>query len=189
MAMTRFPKLIVLLALLLPACAQSQSPISVETSSDVPQNAVPQNAPCVDQPRSLAELVASFRQGKLPLAPQMTGTWVEIGDVWDDASENSLNCSGIRRGSKFEFVMIADGYSVALHAIGMMPPLNVKMRLDHKGSVEFPVNFGADEGPDSNRCRLTNPDTLVCLVAAYRAEEFKKMKVQAREIYEATQVN
>lgn len=187
--MTLSPKLIVLLALLLPACAQSQNPVSVETSSDIPQNALPQNAPCVDQPRSLAELTASFQQGKLPLVSQMTGTWVEIGDVWDDALENSLNCSGIRRGSKFEFVMIVDGYSVALHAIGMMPPLNVKMRLDHKGSVEFPVNFGADEGPDSNRCRLTNPDTLVCLVAAYRAEEFKKMKVQAREIYEATQVN
>jgi hypothetical protein len=119
----------------------------------------------------------------------MTGTWVEIGDEWRTASENSLNCSGIRRGSKFEFVLVADGYSVALHAIGMMPPLNVKLRLDDKGSVEFPVNFGADEGPDSNRCRLTKRGTLVCLVAAYRAEEFKKMEVQAPEIYEASQVN
>jgi hypothetical protein len=36
---------------------------------------------------------------------------------------NSLNCSGIRRGGKFEFVIVAHGYSVALHAIGMMPPL------------------------------------------------------------------
>ena len=134
-------------------------------------------------------MTASFRQSKLPLVSQMTGTWVEIGDVWNDASENSLNCSGIRRGSKFEFVMIADGYSVELHAVGMMPPVNLKMRLDHKGNVEVPVNFGADEGPDSNRCRLTNRDTLVCLVAAYRGEEFKKLKVQSREIYEVAPIN
>jgi hypothetical protein len=119
----------------------------------------------------------------------MTGFWVEIGDVWHDATETSLNCLGIRRGSKFEFVLVADGYSIALHAIGMMPPLNVKARLDNKGSIAFPVNFGADEGADSNRCRLTNRDTLVCLVAAYRAEEFKRMEVPAREIYEVTQVN
>jgi hypothetical protein len=187
--MIRFPKLIVLLALLLPACAQSQTPVSGETSSEVPQSSTPQNAPCVDQPRSLLGLTVSFQQGAVPPASQMTGTWVEIGDLWHDASENSLNCSGIRRGSKFEFVLVVDGYSIALHAIGMMPPLNVKARLDHKGSIVFPVNFGADEGADSDRCRLTSRGTLVCLVAAYRAEEFKKMEVQAREIYEVAQVN
>ncbi len=187
--MVRFQKLIVFLAFALQASAQSQNPASAETSSNVPQNSIHQNAPCADQPRSLAELRASFRRGRLPLASQMTGTWVEIGDVWDDVSENSLNCSGIRRGSKFEFVLVADGYSVTPHAIGMMPPLNVRIRLDHQGSVEFPMNFGADEGSEANRCRLTNRGTLVCLVAAYRAEEFKKMEVQAREIYEWTPVN
>jgi hypothetical protein len=187
--MIRFPKLIALLTVLLPACAQSQSSTPTETSSEVPQNSIRQNVSCVDQPRSLAELTATFQHGTLPLASQMTGTWVEIGDVWHDASENSLNCSGIRRGSKFEFALVADGYSIALHAIGMMLPLNVKARLDNKGSIAFPVNFGADGGADSNRCRLTNRDTLVCLVAAYRAEEFKRMEVQAREIYEVTQVN
>lgn len=187
--MNRFEKLIALLAILLPACAQSQHSAPIETSSEVPQNSIRQNVPCTDQPKSLTELTASFQHGTLPLASQMTGTWVEIGDVWHDESENSLNCSGIRRGIKFEFVLVADGYSIALHAIGMMPPLNVKARLDNKGSIAFPVNFGADEGADSNRCRLTDHDTLVCVVAAYRAEEFKKMEVKAREIYELTQVN
>ena len=183
--MARFQKLMVLLFFALPATAQSQNPVSVEAASEVPQNSILQNAPCNDQPRSFAKLTASFQQGKVPLASQITGTWVEIGDVWHTASENSLNCSGLRRGSKFEFVLVVDGYSVAPHAIGMMPPLNVKIQLNHKkGSVDFPVNFGADEGPDSNRCRLTNRGTLVCLVAEYRAEEFKKMEVQASEIYE-----
>src|SRR5258707_1319764 len=109
--MRRFHELIVLLVFVLPANAQSRS-ASAKASSAVPKNSISQNAPCIDQPRSLAELAASFQQGKLPLASQMTGTWVEIGDVWDVASEKSLNCSGIRRGSTFEFVLVADGYSV-----------------------------------------------------------------------------
>jgi hypothetical protein len=184
--MVRFRKLIIFLAFTLQASAQSQGPASAETSSDVPQNSIPQNAPCAGQPSSLAELRASFRLGRNPLASQMTGTWVEIGDVWNDVSEKSLNCSGIRRGSKFESVEVANGYSLELHAIGMMPPFNVRIRLDHRGSVEFPMNFGADEGSEANRCRLTSRGTLVCLVATYRAEEFKKMEVPAREIYEWT---
>lgn len=181
-AMARRFSPILLLALTLPIGVQ----LPAFSQDEIPRYATPQNAPCMDQPRSLAEMAASFRYGKLPLVSEMTGTWVEIGDVWSHG-KNSLNCSGIRRGSKFEFVIVADGYSVALHAIGMMPPLNVKIGRDNEGSVAFPVNFGADEGPDHNRCRLTDRGTLVCLVAEYRGEEFKRMKVQTDEIYETTQ--
>jgi hypothetical protein len=176
--MIRFPKLIVFLVFLLSAFAQSQSPISVERSSDVPQNAVPQNAPCVDQPRSLAELATSFRHGKLPLVSQRTGTWVEIGDVSDDASENSLNCSGIRRDSKFEFVLVANRYSVELHAIGVNIPQRVTMEPDRNGSIEFrEVDFGGEGTLDNYRCRITNRGTLACLLGQYNGVEFKKMAV------------
>jgi len=115
---------------------------------------------------------------------------VEIGEVYNDpSSQNSLNCSGVKRASKFEFVLVAVGYSVELHAIGMTYPQKVMMRPDHKGSVEFPVDFGADEGPETYRCRLTTRGTLACLVDAYRGSEFKRMKVDAGQLYEVSGVN
>jgi hypothetical protein len=129
--MVRLFSPIVALTLVLSVCAQ----VSTSPSEKVPRNATPQNTPCVDQPKSLVELVASFNQGRFPLASQLTGTWVEIGDVSEYPGNQyqttphptifrSLNCSGEKRGNKFEFVLVANGYSVELHAIGMTYPEN-----------------------------------------------------------------
>jgi hypothetical protein len=168
------------------SAAKVQSPVSAGTSSEeIPRYAIPQNAPCVGQPKSHRELAASFTQGRIPLPSEITGTWVQIGDVYKDAAVgNSLNCSGIRRGGAFEFVLVADGYSVALHPIGSYSQKAI-MKPNHKGSVEFPVDFQADEGPETYTCRLTKRGTLAC-VDAYTGEEFKKMKVDAGLIYEGS---
>jgi hypothetical protein len=173
--------------------SDSQAPNSLPSdvsSEEVPQDSIPQNAPCVGQPSSRTELGKSFLQGRLPLASQITGTWVEIGDVANDPSpvHRSLNCSGVKRGSKFEFVLIASGYSVELHEVGMTYPQKVTMEPNRMGYVEFPVDLSADEGPDIYRCRLTKRGTLACLVHAYRGVEFKKMMVEKEQIYEVTQL-
>ena len=76
-----------------------------------------------------------------------------------------------------------------LHAIGMTYPQQVTVELDGKGSIAFPVDFAADEGPDSYRCRLTKTDTLVCMVGEYAAAEFKKRTVQPNDIYEVAPVD
>jgi hypothetical protein len=115
---------------------------------------------------------------------------VEIGDVDNDPSSHyaSLNCSGLKRGQKFEFVLVANGDSVELHAIGMTYPQKVTMEPDRKGSITFPVDFAADEGPETYRCRMTTRDTLACLVDAYSGAEFKKMTVELDKIYDVTEV-
>jgi len=98
--------------------------------------------------------------------------------VSDDASENSLNCSGIRRDSKFEFVLVANRYSVELHAIGINIPQRVTMEPDRNGSIEFrEVDFGGEGTLDNYRCRITNRGTLACLLGQYNGVEFKKMAV------------
>ena len=168
------------------SAAQVQNPVSAGTSSEeIPRYAIPQNGPCVGQPKSHRELAALFARGRVPLASEITGTWVQIGDVYkDSAVGNSLNCSGIRRGGAFEFVLVADGFSVALHPIGTYSQKAV-MKPNHKGSVEFPVDFEADEGPETYTCRLTKRGTLAC-VDADTGEEFKKTKVDAGLIYEGS---
>jgi hypothetical protein len=168
---------------------QAQNPVPDISSEEVPRDSVPQNVPCVGQPKSRRELAASFQQARFPLTSQITGTWVEIGDVSNDPSEPlSLNCSGVERGSKFEFALVASGYAVELHAIGMTYPQKVTMEPDHKGSVKFPVDFSADEGPDTYHCRLTKRGTLACLANAYSGVEFKKMTVQQGRTYDVTEV-
>jgi hypothetical protein len=172
--------------------AQAQKSVSNEISSDdVPIDDVPQNAPCAGQPKSIAELKALFQLGRLPLSSKMTGTWVEIGDLNDDPlSGVNLNCSGVMRGNKFEFVLVANGYSAGLHVMGMGRPQRITMERDRKGSITFPLDFGADEGPDTYRCRLTKQETLTCLLDAYSGSgvEFQKMTVEKAQIYDVTEL-
>jgi hypothetical protein len=132
-------------------------------------------------------LAVSFKQGQLPLAATMTGTWVEIGEVSDYPGDpfRSLNCSGEMRGRKLEFVLVADGYSAEIHAIGAGVQ-KVTMQPDHKGNVTFPFDEGADEGPDKYTCRLTRRKTLACLAGLYppySGIELKKMTVRPEQIY------
>jgi len=85
---------------------------------------------------------------------------------------------------KFEFVLVANGYSVELHAIGMTYAQKITMEPDHKGSVIFPVDFAADEGPDTYRCRLAERDTLACLSGPFSGMEFKRMTIKPEQIYD-----
>jgi hypothetical protein len=178
-----FPLIALLTSVVLTIVAQAQNPRSADSSSEeIPQYSGPANAPCVDQPRSRSELAASFQRGRFPQASQIDGTWVEIGLL--TRVYRSFDCSGEKRGSKFEFVLVAKGYSVELKGFGMTYPQKVTMEPDHKGSIEFQVDFAADEGPDTYRCRLTERDTLACLIDQRRAVEFKKMTVKPEQIWE-----
>jgi hypothetical protein len=162
-----------------------QSPAAQPSSTEIPRNSIPQNSPCADQPKSLKELTASFNKGRLPFATEVSGSWVAIGFVGDGWSANnpSLNCTGVKRGKKFEFVMVANRYSIELDAIGMTYPQTVTMEPDHRGSLQFPVDFAGDHLP-VYRCRLTQRQTLACLVAIYgQGVEFKKMPVEEDQIY------
>jgi hypothetical protein len=132
-------------------------------------------------------MAVSFQSGRLPLPAQLTGTWVEIGELSDYPMSppfRNLNCSGETRDGTFEFVLVADGYFAELHAMGTYAQ-KVTMRPDGKGAVEFDVDFAADEGPETYRCRLTKRGTLACLIGAYDGAEFKRMKVDKSQIYEA----
>jgi len=120
------------------------------------------------------------------LASEMTGTWVAIGNLSDPPGEvRSLNCSGEKRGKVFEFVLVTNGYSVELHAVGMISLQKVRIRPDSQGGVEFrEVDFGGDgETLDNYHCRLTNRGTLACLIGVVGVE-FKKMSIEKSQIYE-----
>jgi hypothetical protein len=153
-------------------------------SSEVPRNSTPQNFPCADQPRTLAELMASFNKGRLPLATEVSGSWVAIGFVGDSTTIPSLNCTGVKRGDKFEFVIVANRYSLELDAMGMTYFQTVIMKRDRRGSVQFPVDFAGDNVP-VYRCRFTRRQTLACLVNIYEGVEFKKMPVREDQIERA----
>lgn len=173
------------------ALGQAQSPASADgRSEEPPKYSVPQDAPCAGQPRSLSELAVAFRDGHLPSPSETTGDWVEIGDFSDRPTPwpkfRYLNCSGLMRRNKFDFVLVANGYSVELHVIDMYGPQTVAMEPDHEGSVEFPEVYFGGEGPTSNyRCRLTQRGTLACLWGRFAGTEFKRMAVEKTQIYQA----
>jgi hypothetical protein len=123
-------------------------------SNDLSTNAISQNSPCVDQPKSLKELTASFRKGRLPLPTEVSGSWVAIGFMGNGTDYPSLNCTGVRRGEKFEFAMVANQFSIELDAIGMSHAQTVKAKPDRGGRIEFPVDFDGDNLP-VYRCRVT----------------------------------
>jgi len=154
-------------------------------------DAVPQsNVPCSGQPTSRVELAAAFQQGRLPTAAEATGTWVEIGSLPDYPSSppyRSLDCSGVSRKGTFEFVLIANGYSVELHAVGMTHPQSTNFQSDKKESVTFLVDFSNDNESDKYRCRLTQRNTLACLSGQHSGLEFKKMIVVPSQVYNVPQ--
>lgn len=169
------------------AQAQSTAP-RVSSLGEEQGGYVAQNSPCADQPRSLKEMTASYEKGRRPLASEMTGSWVEIGDIHDGPVDFpiSLNCSGVTQQNKLEFVLIANGYSLELHAVGMAGPQTERMKPNDEGGVEFPeVYFGGEVYEEHHyRCRLTDRGTLVCLLGTSNGAEFKKMPVEKSRIFE-----
>jgi hypothetical protein len=147
-------------------------------------------SPCDGQPRTYRELVSEFKKGRLPLAAEMSGNWVEIGSISEDPEAISgLNCSGEKQAGKLEFVIVAQGYSVWLHAVGALDDHYAEMTPDGQGGVKFSSFSASDfggEGPpgEDYHCRLTKRETLVCLLGKSVAEELKKMAVEKDQIYQ-----
>jgi hypothetical protein len=149
------------------------------TVDDIPKNAIPQTSPCADQPQNVEALEASFKKGRLPKPDEMTGSWVAIGFVGDLLS---LNCDGVKRASRFEWVIVADGYAVGMDIIGTSHQKTTLKPIDG-GSLALRVDFGGDY-PPTYRCRLTERMTLACIFpgrgrsATPVGVEFKKMSTK-----------
>ena len=170
-----------LFALLASGCLP---PLGAQSSEEMPRNGIPQYSPCSDQPTSIRELMSSFAKGRVPSAAELTGTWVAIGWV---GSYVSLNCAGVKRGKKFEWVMLANGYSIEIDMIGSYSQ-KATSRVDRKGNLTLPVDFEGDELP-VYRCRLTRRKTLACLVGTLPSidgVEFKKMPAVEDEIFKGS---
>ena len=147
----------------------------VQTVNDIPKNAVPQNLPCSDQPRSMKELMAAFDKGRIPPPLEMTGSWVAIGFLGDGETP-SFNCNGVMRGPKFEWVIHANQYSIEMDIIGTTHQQRT-LKADNGGSLVLQVDFGGD-GIPPYKCRITDRKTLACILRARGGTvgvEFKKM--------------
>jgi hypothetical protein len=140
----------------------------------------PQNLPCTGQSKSLRELRQAFTKGRAPSPADMTGSWVAISSFDDNGGD--LNCTGLKRGPKFEEVMLAKGYSLEMHVIGTLDQ-SPTMTREANHSVTFRFDFGGDASPVF-RCRMTARKTLACLIDVYRqGAEFKRMPVQQNQIH------
>jgi hypothetical protein len=139
--------------------------------------------PCVGQPKSLKELKTAFNSGRFPSPSEVTGTWAAIGFVYSQPyQKNRLDCAGVKRGSIFEWAILANGFSIEIDAIGTYKQ-TTKFTPDSKGSVTFPMDFEGDAMP-IYRCRITDRGTLACLGSAYAdGVEFKPIPLREGERY------
>jgi hypothetical protein len=164
--------------------AQQLSPVAGQSSDEIPRDSVPQHSPCTDQPKSLKDLAQSFNKGRVPPAHDVTGTWVAIGFLGHYVS---LSCAGVKRGKKFEWVMLTNGYSVEIDMIGSYSQTTT-FKPDGKGNLALAVDFEGDDIP-VYRCRLTQRKTIACLVGTPPFEdgvEFKKVPVEENEIFKGS---
>jgi hypothetical protein len=155
------------------------APVSASGEQDgaVPRDSIPQYYPCPDQPKSFKELSDSFAVGRLPSASEVAGSWVLIGIWVHKDSRPDLNCNGITRGQKFEWVLVANGYAVAVDAIGTNHQTTT-FKPDG-GTLTFSIEFEGDFVP-TFRCRMTQRNTLACLGSPYyEGLEFKRMSVDS----------
>jgi hypothetical protein len=152
-----------------------------QAADDVPKHSIPQDSPCADQYKSLAQLKEAFDRGSMPTPKEITGSWVAIGDFLPFSQGRSVNCGGLRRGAKFEYVMFFTADSVEIHAIGAS--VQTAALKPTRGSLTFPFDNGGDANP-SFRCRVTKTGTLACLVEVYgQTVEFKRMPVSRETVW------
>src|SRR5579862_9846864 len=116
----RVALLVFVLSIPLVSISAQQAPSAIAPEGPLPREPIRQNSPCPNQPTSLGALTEAFNKGRIASAKELKGTWVEIGS-FDNATRphyRSLNCTGIKRGKKFEFAMIAEteDYVMELHA-------------------------------------------------------------------------
>ena len=144
---------------------------------DVPMHSVPQNLPCADQPKTIRQLTESFGKSRIPSPGEISGSWVAIGFLGETPS---FNCNGVTRGSRFEWVMFVNQYSVEIDMIGMNHHQKTTLKPDNRGSLAVPVEFGGDTVP-VYKCRLTQRNTLACMFrgpGGTSGVEFKKIPVK-----------
>jgi hypothetical protein len=169
--------LIVSLCFSVSATPQTAPPTSA--SDEIPRNSIRQNAPCPDQPKSLKELAESFTKGRTPSASEVSGTWVAIGFVGE---QSSLNCNGVVRNKTFEWVMVANQYSIEIDMIGTHLQ-TTSLTPDNRGSASLEVDFEGDSLP-VYRCRLTKRKTLACFLGEHAwttGVEFKKISIKGNQ--------
>jgi hypothetical protein len=153
-----------------------------QVSDEVPRDSIHQSFPCGNQARSFKGLMASFDKGRVPSPKGVSGTWVLVGLWLYKNSEPDLNCKGLNRGRKLEWVIIAKGYSIEFDSIGDEPQIT-SLKPDQQGNLTFSVGFGG-EGSPVFRCRRTVSDSLVCFGSTYyQGAEFKKIPVIEDQIY------
>jgi hypothetical protein len=174
--------------------AQQRAPSEAGSQEAVPTNPIPQGSPCTYQPRSLRGLSASFSKGRAPSTEELKGTWVEIGNFNnglqppDDEVRphfRSLNCTGIMRGNKFEFVMIGVSYAyvMEIHEYGSSGAGRMRLEPNHRGSVEFSFCSDGDCSAEvPYPCRLTHRGTLA-RVGGDSGAEFRKMNVADSQLF------
>jgi hypothetical protein len=126
--------------------------------------------------------MTSFDKGRVPSPKEVSGTWVLVGLWLYKSSQPDLSCKGLNRGSKLEWVIVADGYSMEFDSIGDEPQ-STSLRPDREGYLTFSVGFGGESSPIF-RCRLAPSGSLVCFGSTYyQGAEFKKMSVNEDQIY------
>jgi hypothetical protein len=151
-------------------------------SDEVPRDSIHQSFPCGNQARSFNGLMESFDKGRVPSPKGVSGTWVLVGLWLYKDSEPDLNCKGLNRGRKLEWVIIAKGYSIEFDSIGDEPQIT-SLKPDHEGNLTFSVGFGGESSPVF-RCRRTVSGSLICSGSTYyQGAEFKKMPVAEDQIY------
>lgn len=152
------------------------------TPYSIPQNGVPQYLPCPHQPQTFETLSRSFATGRIPSASEMEGSWVLTGLWLHPDSKPDLNCSGIMRGSGFEWVLVAGSdYSVDINVVGTYHQQS-QFRLEGENSLKFDIDFGGDASP-TFQCRVTRQDTLICLGDTYdNGTEFRRMRVSCEPV-------
>jgi hypothetical protein len=146
-------------------------------SNQIPvRYSLPQYLPCHDQTKSFGGLFNSFTSGHLPSRSEITGSWVLTGFWLHRESHPDLNCHDIMRGQIFEWVILAQDYSLGIDMAGTYSGSAFEAR--GKKDLTFTVDLGGEASPIM-RCRLTQRETLVCLGSTYYSGlEFRR--IQAR---------
>ena len=186
----RVALLVFVLSIPLVSISAQQSTSAIAPEEPLPMEPIPQNSPCPNQPTSLGALTEAFNKGRAASAKDLKGPWVEIGsfDNTTRRHSRSLNCTGIKRGKKFEFAMIGQTYDyvVEVHAIGYRVQ-RVRMEPDRKGNSQFSLDLDADGAEQVYTCRLTQRGTLAC-VDVMKAPGFKGRQTSSGEEFKRINV-
>ena len=153
----------------------NRNPSSKHSHEEIPLYSVPQYLPCPGQTNTFSKLSNSFSAGHLPSRSEVTGAWVLIGFWLYQDSHPDLNCAGIMRGKIFEWVMLAQGYSLGIDIAGTNQ--SSAFAPGQRQDLIVAVDLGGDASP-TLRCRLTQRQNLVCLGDTYYSGlEFHKIQV------------